>query len=950
MRVRTGYSFKVAVGHLPEVIERIKEVGWTTAPISDRCSTYSFRLWDEMAKKAGLRPIFGVELGVVERLGDKRPSPDYWAFFAKDALRPLNELINKATANAREPLLTYRQALEADGLIKISGDSTRVDLIDGMPSDFAVGISPATPRAIVTIAVAKGLPLIATSSNYFTRAVDKEFYRVALGKNSSSRTYPQHVLSDEEWMAACQHLAGRERLTEALGNRDAAEAMCLAELGKATLLTPAKPKTLRQMCLDGGVKLNCDLTRTVYRERLDKELRLIAEKDFEDYFYIIAELMAWSRERMIVGPARGSSCGSLVCYLLGITAVDPIPFDLVFERFIDVNRTDLPDIDLDFSDAKRHLVFEHMEALYGRERVARLGSISTYQAKSILNQAGYSLRVPQWQLDEVSTAVIKRSMGDSRAGSTMADTFTSTDVGRRLISEYPEMTMAARMEDHPSNAGQHAAGMILTQEPVTDIVAVDARTGSAMCDKYDSETLNLLKIDMLGLTQLSVFERCLELMGEKPRSEFLEKLPLDDQAAFDVLNKRHLAGVFQFTPSTASAHLVDDLLRRGAKINHIEDLVSLTAVVRPGPLGSGVAETWLKRRSNQEKVSVPHQLIEPYVSDTLGLVIYQEQVLRIGRELGDLSWGEVTALRKAMSKSLGKEYFDQFGDKWKAGAVAHGLPEDVAFKTWDDLCTYGMWAFNRSHSVAYGLVSYWCCWLKAHHPVEYAAAMLDAEKSPEGQIMMLRELRDEGIEYKAVDPDHSTDRWEIVVDGNKRTLVGPLTNIKGIGPATVMEILDARRRGVPIAKPAMLAKLRKAATAVDSLFPVAEAIAKIDLLAQRIETRPTPIADVQPEPGWPQVVIIGRVRRIAPLNENEPSRVAKRKGKKVPEPADALNMFLEDDGGEIFCKIHYKQFPVLGRKLLEKLISGKSILAVKGSVPPDFRMIWVKQVRVIGEM
>src|SRR4029077_5637284 len=174
-------------------------------------------------------------------------------------------------------------------------------------------------------------------------------------------------------------------------------------------------------------------------------------------------------------------------------------------------------------------------------------------------------------------------------------------------------------------------------------------------------------------------------------------------------------------------------------------------------------------------VSYPHELFKPYLEKTLGIVVYQEQVMEIGRNIGDLTWDDVTLLRKAMSKSLGKEYFDQFGNRWKAGAIQKGIPEHILTRVWDDLCAYGSWAFNRSHSVAYGLVSYWSCWLKAHYPIEFAAATLDAEADAQKQISLLRELSQEGIEYISVDPDHSTDKWTPVQKGNRHILVGPLT-------------------------------------------------------------------------------------------------------------------------------------------------------------------------------
>src|SRR5262249_2542081 len=224
-----------------------------------------------------------------------------------------------------------------------------------------------------------------------------------------------------------------------LAARDTILDFCTAQLVQADLLAPEKTKTLREMCVEGAARVGCDLSRPVYAARLDKELAMIEEKQFADYFYILAELIGWSKQRMSVGPARGSSCGSLVCYLLDITAIDPIPFDLVFERFIDVNRADLPDVDVDFSDVHREKAFDHMMEVYGRDHVARLGTVGTYQPKSAMNQCAISLRVPQAVVDDVSNVIIQRNMGDSRAGSTLIDTLEGTDPGKSLLARWPEM-------------------------------------------------------------------------------------------------------------------------------------------------------------------------------------------------------------------------------------------------------------------------------------------------------------------------------------------------------------------------------------------------------------------------------------------------------------------------------------------------------------------------------
>jgi DNA polymerase III alpha subunit len=337
MIVRTGYSFRTAVGHLEDVAGRLNEIGWKYGPITDRCSTFGFNRWTKICDKHALTPIYGVELAVAVELGAKKPTLDYWTFLAVDDIKALHDLIWLATSNpGREPSLTYDQAENAEGVVKIAGPRCQINLLSGDELVF-LGLSPATPRGLVRKWIANDWPLLAVPNNYFPRDKDREFYRVTLGRFADNQSYPQHILSDDEWYLAMDWLEN-VACVSAVNNRDAQLKGSRATLKKATLLKPERPSSLLDMCHEGAKRLGVDLCNQVYAERLKKELDLIAEKQFEDYFYIIADMMAWSRQKMVVGPARGSSCGSLVCYLLGITSIDPLPYKLIFERFIDMNR------------------------------------------------------------------------------------------------------------------------------------------------------------------------------------------------------------------------------------------------------------------------------------------------------------------------------------------------------------------------------------------------------------------------------------------------------------------------------------------------------------------------------------------------------------------------------------------------------------------------------------
>lgn len=948
LKIRTGYSFRSAAGKLEKVLDRLQEIGATHAPITDRASTFGFYRWSKLCKERGLIPVFGVELAVANSINASKPSVDYWTFIAQDELGPINRLMETATTQFRyQPLLSLDQAMNAEGVSKMTGHRPMLEW-DKPRDDVHVMLAPSTPVAVVKRAVENGWRMAASSDNRFCRPDDQAFYEVLCGRNAESQSYDQFIQSEEEWIQSVSHhgLTNAE-MTTALNSSDAILQRHSAKLTKSSLPKFKSDKTLKELCLEGASKLGCDLSREEYDARLTRELDLIYAKGYEDYFFIVADICVWARERMAVGPARGSSCGSLVCYLLGITTVDPIPFGLIFERFVDINRSDMPDIDIDFSDQKRSDVFKYISEKYGSENVARLGTVAMFQPRSALAEVGMALSIPKWKCDAVAESMIERSSGDSRALNTLEDTLRTMPAGQVLLEEYPEALIVAEFEGHPRHHSQHAAGVVVSATPVTDFVAVDHRTGATMCDKKDAEDgYNLLKIDALGLTQLSVFEDALEMAGLP--HDHLDTLPLDDPAAFKVLNDARWSGIFQFNGMALQS------ITKQFHVDKFDDIVSVTALGRPGPLASGGAHEWIKRRNGLNPVTYPHPVFEDYLKDTLGIVIYQEQVMEIGRNIGDLTWEQVTLLRKAMSKSLGKEYFDQFGDPWKAGAIAKGVSPDDTVKIWDDLCAYGAWSFNKSHSVAYGLISYWCCWLKAHHPFEFAAATLSHEDDPARQIQLLREMKAEGIDYVPVDAELSTEKWTAGIKDGKKVLVGPLSAVKGIGPGVMKNILSARARGAPT-PPRAAKMLQDPKTDIDSLWPVRDAFKRIlpDPLALNIVTHPTPVIDVQATNQEQEFIVFCTLSKINPRDENEAVQVARRGGKEITDGKTiSLNLQLTDDTDTIFGKVSRWDYVRLGKQIVDRGRVGKCLYAIKGTMRANagFRMLMIKNVRYIGDI
>ena len=338
-RIRTGYSFRAAAGKIEEVLDALE--GRTYAPITDRASTFGFYRWQKAALARGLKPVFGVELAVTNSINEKKPSFDYWTFIAGDDISAINTLVEQATMQFRyQPLLTLEQALSAP-VTKITGHRTHPSTVaaqDGGQGLF-YGLGPSTPRAVARAVSEAGLRWAAVSDNRYPRPADRGYYELVCGRNAETQSYDQFIQTEEEWRASIAHLAlTGSAIDLAMANSKSILGSQTAQLRKAHLPEPDRPDTIESMCRAAAADKNINLEDPVYEARLRKEIDLISAKGYDDYFYIVADICQWARKRMMVGPARGSSCGSLVCYLLDITTIDPIPHGLIFERFIDINR------------------------------------------------------------------------------------------------------------------------------------------------------------------------------------------------------------------------------------------------------------------------------------------------------------------------------------------------------------------------------------------------------------------------------------------------------------------------------------------------------------------------------------------------------------------------------------------------------------------------------------
>ena len=943
MFVTTGHSFRTSHGSVKDVIQRLKTLGYRHAPIADIASTWAFTEWDKEAKAAGLKPVYGVQIAVSPNPQAKKPVSDLWTFVAKNEIKAINVLVSLATSQFRyQPLLSYEQALAAEGVFVITGHTAQLDHFKPQENLY-IGLSPACSKGFINRAIKEGHSFCAAQVNRYINPDDKTTWEIVTGRGASTQTYPQWIMHDSEWV---EYLQSWDFAIEAMDSRNFIFNSSNATLPQADILRPQVNKTLLEMCLEGAEKYGINLEKPGYRERLDHELEIILDKKFEDYFFVMADIMQFAKERMVVGPGRGSSAGSLVCYCLGITNVDPIEHGLLFFRFIDPNRPDWPDIDSDVDPDKRPLIWEYLQKKYGEDRFAKVGALAYFQTKNVLNETCKALDVPRYEASKVEARLDKVAAMDSAKLTQLKEAFVNVPEGQAFIKKYPQMTIAGDIVGVPTHAGTHAGGIVLTNEPIANYVAVNMQRGekgeyTAQIDKDDAEKRGLVKIDLLGLLNLQIFEECLKMAG-KSRA-YLDTIPFDDQAAFDILNNQKFTGTFQFDGWAARN------LTKEAFVESLDDIAILSALARPGPLSSGAAGRWVKKKRGDVPVDYPHELLKPYLLETLGELVYQEQVMLIAHEVAGMDWKTVSKLRKAIGKSQGESAMKEYSEPFISGLEKAGIETEIASRFWREILGFGAYGFNKSHAIAYGIISYWSCYLKAHFPLEFAAASLTFRDDVEKQVELLRELATEGVSYTPVDVENSTDKWRVVAG----RLIGPLSLVKGLGPKMVQTILSCRSRGEPLPDRAMKL-LETAKTPIDDLYPIREAIEKIDLAALNILSTPTVAAQAVPDGTWQDgLLVIGRVDVFETRDENDPKRIEERKQRGQQGEYSGQTLFQEirltDDTGTCYVKIGRNDFDLL-MKNCEGIVPGKTLIAAKGKIPPEAPVILASRIKIIGEM
>jgi len=818
--------------------------------VTDHGNIFGAVQFFKQAKARGVKPILGCEVYVAPQSRfDKKPGPSdevhhfHLILLVKDDLgyRNLCRLITQSYTEGfyyRPRVDKELLARHAGGLVGLSSclkGEVSSWLVRGFPDkaeeaareyaaifgpgDFYIELQDhglpdqkAVNPQLVAIARKLDLPLVATNDIHFARREDAESQDVLVCIQTNRKISDPDRLkfsTDQFYFKPAAEMAELFRDTpEAIQNTGKIAARCVFDFPAKEYnlpnFSPPDGKDLREYFEEvARAGLRARLARRQaagtagaashspeeYEERLEREIKLIEKMRFEGYFLIVWDLLKAARERGIpVGPGRGSAAGSLLAYALEITEIDPLEYDLLFERFLNPERISLPDIDMDFCARRRQEMIEYVTRKYGQDNVCQIITFGTMAARGAIRDVGRVLEVPLPEVDRVAKMI------PFQPDFTIADALKSVPELRALRDRNSKiaqlLAIAQQIEGQVRHPSIHAAGIVITPRPLVEFLPLYQSVKGEITTQFpmgDVEALGLLKMDLLGLRNLTVIDDALELI-RKETSEVIgiNSLPLDDDATFEVFRSGNTDGVFQFESPG-----MKDLLRR-FRPTEFRDLIALNALYRPGPLKSGMTDESIHRRHHPERIAYEVPELEPILRETRGIIVYQEQVMRIATDLAGFTLAGADLLRKAMGKK-DKETMKAQKQKFVQGARKKGIPAAKADKIFEQIKEFAEYGFNKSHSAAYAFLAFQTAYLKAHFPVHFLAALLtsEAERGATPQVVKyIGECHEMGIQVRPPDINKSEFRFT-VEDGNIRF---GLAAVKGIGQAAVEELVEARKR------------------------------------------------------------------------------------------------------------------------------------------------------------
>ena len=843
LRVHTEFSLVDGLVRVKPLMRAVAAGDMPAVALTDQSNLFAMVKFYRAALAAGIKPIIGVEVRVAPREEREPPSALVLLCQNKSGYRNLSQLVTRSYIEGQHrgvPMIERAWLQEhAEGLIALSGgrcgdigqallagDTQRAETAIEFwsrlfPDRFYLEVQRSGRdgderylHEAVKVALRHDLPVVATNDVRFLRREDFAAHeaRVCIndGRTLDDSRRPRNY-SEEQYLRSADEMQELfSDLPEALENSVEIAKRCNLQLTLGENYLPNFPvpegMTIASLLeresrkgLDRRLESLLDKQapdyaerRRAYEERLATELEVIIQMDFPGYFLIVADFIQWAKDNgEPVGPGRGSGAGSLVAYALLITDLDPLQYDLLFERFLNPERVSMPDFDVDFCMEGRDRVIDYVAQRYGRDHVSQIITYGTMAAKAVVRDAGRVLGHPYGFVDQIAKLI------PFEIGMTLDKAMEQEEeLARRYDQDedvHTLLDLAKSLEGITRNAGKHAGGVVIGPTPLTEFMPLYCEQGGegvvSQFDKDDVEAIGLVKFDFLGLRTLTIIDWALKTVNRtrEARGESaidITTIPLDDVAAFKLLKDCQTTAVFQL-----ESRGMKDLIKR-LQPDCFEDIIALVALFRPGPLQSGMVDDFINRKHGRAKVEYPHQALEPILQPTYGVILYQEQVMQIAQVLASYTLGGADLLRRAMGKKKPEEMAKQ-GEIFRTGAVKNGVDEKTASYIFDLMEKFAGYGFNKSHSAAYALVSYQTAWLKAHYPAPFMAAVLSSDMDNTDKVVMLiDECRGMGLEVAPPDVNRCEHQFAAVED--KLILYG-LGAIKGVGEAAIQGIIEERR-------------------------------------------------------------------------------------------------------------------------------------------------------------
>ncbi len=841
LHLHTQFSLLDGAIRFDRLFKLAKEYGMPACSITDHGNMFGAVDFYFSAKSAGIKPIIGCEAYIApkSRFDQKKVKGEDNAFHIlllamnNEGYSNLLKLISFAHLEGfyyvpridKELLRKYHSGLicltaclsgEVPSMILRGNEKVIHDTVEEYYSIFGDrlylelqdnGIQEQTVvnNGLIDLSKHYGIPLVATNDCHYLRKEEHKAHELLLciqtGKTMNDKD--RLSFSTEEF-----YFKSREKMEsafsqypEALSNTMKIAEMCNVDIDVGTYHFPEfKPpegleinEHFETLCEKGfenrvaQIALAYDTfdepLKQTYNERLLYEIDVIKRIGFASYFLIVSDFIRYAKaEGVPVGPGRGSAAGSLVAYCLGITDIDPIKYDLIFERFLNPERVSMPDIDVDFCKKRRDEVIKYVTEKYGKDNVAQIITFGTMQSKAAVRDVGRALGIPYADVDKIAKLVTSADNGIEKAINEEHELRVAYQTDGR-IKELLDNAMV--LEGLARHASTHAAGIVIANKHLAEYLPLYKGSKGEVITQFSMKTIEkigLIKIDFLGLETLTIMDEAIKLLKGQGVELDIGKIPLDDKKTYSLLAAGDTSGVFQL-----ESRGMKDLLTK-LKPAKFEDIMPLIALYRPGPLKSGMVDEFIKRKNNPSLVKYETPLLEGVLKDTYGVIIYQEQIMKIATVLAKFSIKDADSLRKAMSKKI-PEQIEAYKEQFITGAIGNGVAPQAAQKIYEVILQFGEYGFNKSHSTAYGLISYQTAYLKAHHYVPYFAAILTSEvNDTDKMVKYVTECREDGIEILPPDINKSGKSFSVVENKIRFGLSG----IKGVGDAALDGILAVR--------------------------------------------------------------------------------------------------------------------------------------------------------------